>query len=647
MISFIRRIIDSRFGTAFALAFIALIAVGFAMGDVTGSGSFGGLGQGNIAKVGNRNIPLGEFTQAMDVQLKAERKNNPTLDKANFVEAGGLESTLRSLINRYSLAVFGEQNGIAVSKRLVDSEIMKVPGARGVDGKFSPEAFRAFASSLGVSEQMIRDDIRQNFYAEQIFPTAAAGPEAPQSLVLPYASLLLEKRAGRVAVVPSMAYLPKTPATDAQLSAYYKANAGKFTVPEKRSIQYALFDASTLGEKAKPTPADIEKYYKEHATEYAASEKRDFSQIVVASETVARDAVAKLSNGAAIASVASDLGLSVTNSQNIEKAALSASSSNAVADAIFAASQNGVASPAKGSLGWYVVKVTGVKQIAARPLASVSTEIGQKLLVDKGAEAMADLTAEMEDSFADGQSLGDVAKAQGLKVELTAKLLANGMDPANPGYKPDAMMQKMIPAAFQMEKDGDPQLVELEPGKKFAMIAVGDFEEAAPPPLAKVKEVVMQQWALAEGAKAAQVAAKAVAAAVSAGKPLADAITAVGVKGSQTQAVAGSRADLNQNGKPLAPPLAMLFAMKKGTAKTLAAPGNQGWFVVALDQVIKGDASTNKAMLDARRGEMSKMLRDEYVAQLVNAAGNSVGVTRNEGAINKLKTQLTTRDNGQ
>jgi peptidyl-prolyl cis-trans isomerase D len=69
--------------------------------------------------------------------------------------------------------------------------------------------------------------------------------------------------------------------------------------------------------------------------------------------------------------------------------------------------------------------------------------------------------------------------------------------------------------------------------------------------------------------------------------------------------------------------------------------------VVALDQVIKGDASTNKAMLDARRGEMSKMLRDEYVAQLVNAAGNSVGVTRNEGAINKLKTQLTTRDNGQ
>ncbi len=647
MISFIRRIIDSRFGTAFALAFIALIAVGFAMGDVTGSGSFGGMGQGNIAKVGNRSIPLGEFSQAMDVQLKAERKNNPTLDKANFVEAGGLESTLRSLINRYSLAVFGEQNGIAVSKRLVDSEIMKVPGARGVDGKFSPEAFRAFASSLGVSEQMIRDDIRQNFYAEQIFPTAAAGPDAPQSLVLPYASLLLEKRAGRVAVVPSMAYLPKTPATDAQLAAYYKANAGKFTVPEKRSIQYALFDASTLGEKAKPTPADIEKYYKEHATEYAASEKRDFSQIVVASETVAKDAVAKLSNGAAIASVASALGLSVTNSQNIEKAALTASASSAVADAVFAASQNGVASPAKGSLGWYVVKVTGVKQIAARPLASVSTEIGQKLVVDKGAEAMADLTAEMEDSFADGQSLSDVAKAQGLKVESTTKLLANGMDPANPGYKPDAMMQKMIPAAFQMEKDGDPQLVELEPGKKFAMIAVGDFEEAAPPPLAKVKEVVMQQWALAEGAKAAQVAAKAVAAAVSAGKPLADAITAVGVKGSQTQAVAGSRADLNQNGKPLAPPLAMLFAMKKGTAKTLAAPGNQGWFVVALDQVIKGDASTNKAMLDARRGEMSKMLRDEYVAQLVNAAGKSVGITRNEGAINKLKSQLTTRDNGQ
>ncbi len=644
MISLLRKLIDSKVGAVIAIIFLGIIAVSFALGDVTGSGSFGGLGQGHVAKVGNRSIPLGEFNQAMDVRLKAERKNNPTIDQASFVAAGGLDSTLTSLINRYALAVFGDQFGIAVSKRLVDSEIMKVPGARGLDGQFSAEAFRAFARQLGVSEQMIRDDITQNFYAQQIFPTAAAGPQAPASLVLPYASLLLEKRAGNVGLVPSAAFLPKAPPSDAQLAQFYKSNAIKFTIPEKRAISYAIFDNSTLGDRAKPTDADIAQYYKDNAATYAASENRDFSQIVLATDTAAKAAAAKLAGGASMDAVAKELGLSVTNNKDVAKSALTTSASKAVADAVFSAPSGSVAAPAKGGLGWYVVKVNAVRNIAARPLASVAGEIGKKLAAEKEANAMADLTAELEDSFADGATLADVAKAQKLTLETTPKLLANGQDPANPGYRPIADMQKIIPAAFEMEKDGDPQLVELEPGKKFAMIAVADFEEAAPPPLAKVKDVVIQQWAVSEGAKGAKIAADKVAKAVSGGKSLGEAIAALGIKAPAPQRVAGARADLNQDGKPLSPPLAMLFAMKKGTAKTLAAPSGQGWFIVALDEVTKGDASANAEMLKARRAEMSRMLNDEYVAQLVAAAGKQAGVQKNDEVIAQLKKQMTSRD---
>ncbi len=43
MITFIRSLINSKFGAIFALIFIGMIAVAFALGDVTGSGSFGGL----------------------------------------------------------------------------------------------------------------------------------------------------------------------------------------------------------------------------------------------------------------------------------------------------------------------------------------------------------------------------------------------------------------------------------------------------------------------------------------------------------------------------------------------------------------------------------------------------------------------------
>ena len=73
MITFIRSLINSRWGAVVALAFIAMIALAFALGDVTGSNAFGGLSGGNVAKVGDRNISLGEFNDALDNRLKAER----------------------------------------------------------------------------------------------------------------------------------------------------------------------------------------------------------------------------------------------------------------------------------------------------------------------------------------------------------------------------------------------------------------------------------------------------------------------------------------------------------------------------------------------------------------------------------------------
>lgn len=644
MITSIRSLINSKFGAMFALLFVGTIAIAFALGDVSGSGSFGGLSGGNVARVGDRNITLGELSDALENRLKAERQGNPNLDMVNFVEGGGLDSTLEQLINRYGLAVFGNQYDIAVSKRLVDSEIRKIPGAMGLDGKFSADAFRAFAQQIGVSEKAIRDDLAQNLFAQQILPTVASGPLAPDGLVIPYASLMLEQRTGQIASLSSTAFLPRTPPSAEALAKYYSDNGATFTIPEKRAVSYAIFDKSIIAGRAKPSDADIAAYYKDNPGKFSASETRNISQVIVPTEAAAKSVVGQVGSGKSLAEVANGLGLAVTTTANVTKSSLASSASPTVAEVVFSARQGALATPARGKLGWAVIRVDSVNVAAARSLAAARQEIETELLKSRSEEMLTEMTSEIEDAFADGAGIADVAKQNGLKVDSSPKLLATGQDISNPNYKPIPEMQIILPAAFQMETSGEAQLIELVPGEKFAMIAVSDFEEAAPPPLNEVRALVQQQWALAEGSKAARATAERIRKGVAAGQSLQAALSAANVQGAQIETLKGSRADLSREGQSIPPPLSLMFAMKKGTAKTLQAGGDRGWYIVYLTDVIKGDASGNPDLLRARKQELTAVLQQEYAGQLVASAVKDVGVDKNDDGIKELRTRLTNRD---
>jgi peptidyl-prolyl cis-trans isomerase D len=650
MISFFRRIITSRWGAVVAILFVGLMGLSLVLSDATGSSAFGGLGQGNIAQVGDRKITVSELEESINNRLKAERQQNPTLDMGRFVESGGLDATLEQLINRYALAVFAEKHGALVSDKLVNQEILKLPGAAGLDGKFDKDAYARFLAELNLTDQMIRDDFRQNFYARKLLSTAGPGAKAASSMAIPYASLDLEKRSGEVAVISANAYMPKEPPSEAVLAAYYKANATRYTIPEKRAINYAIFDASIVDEKAKPSETEIADYYKKNAAKYSASEVRDLAQLVFPTQAAAQAAADKIKGGQSIDAVAKQLGLSVVRSSGITREALTKEASKAVADAVFGAGQGSLTQPAKGSLGFYVISVNAVKSIAARPLAAASSEIAAELQAAKREELLGDLTSNIENEFDDGSTIADVAKTQGLTVETTPKLLANGRNPENPGYKPIAEMARIIPAAFELDTDGSAQLIPIEDGKRFAMVSVADVDPAAPAPLAEIRNEVSVQWALAEGNKKAKAIAEQVKKAVAAGQSLSAALAASGAQGAKIENLAISRGELNKlgtQGQQVPPPLALMFSMKKGTAKALQAPADRGWFVVRLNEVIRGDASKDTERVEANRAELQTLLSQEYAAQLILAARKEAGVETNKAAVKALRDQLTNKNKGQ
>jgi peptidyl-prolyl cis-trans isomerase D len=248
----------------------------------------------------------------------------------------------------------------------------------------------------------------------------------------------------------------------------------------------------------------------------------------------------------------------------------------------------------------------------------------------------------MEDEFASGSTLADVAKAENLTIQATPMLLANGQNPEDPNYRPIPEMERILPIAFSLEEDSDPQVVEIIPGQQYAILAVSQIAAAAPPPLQSIKQTVARDYILEQGSKKAKTVADKIAKQVSSGVALSKALADTNVRLPAVESINSTRANLatqSQKGQ-VPPPLTLMFSMAEGTAKTLKAPQNQGWFVVSLTNIDPGDASKQTDLLRATSTQFKNVFGNEYTDQFINAMKADVGIKKNDKALSALRSQL-------
>lgn len=642
MITFFRRFFSSRIGVIAALAFVLLLMFAFAAGDIAGLGGISsGSRDGEVAEAGDKSISSSELSQAATNTLENFKRQDPRLSMKVFIADGGLERVLDEVLSRTALSVFGKQNGILASDRLIDSEIATIPAFRGPDGKFSSAAFQQALRQQGLNETDIRDDLAQGLIARQILTPAEMGAVEPRDFVARYAALLREHRTGSIALLPSAAFAPKAPPSDADLQAFYAKNRNNFILPERRIIRYATFGESALKAVPAPTEADIAARYNADKAKYAASEARRLTQLIVPTEAAGKAILDEVAKGTALDAAARTKGLSAAAVGPLDKAALAGQSSPEVAAAAFAAPSGKFAALARSGLGWHVIRVDGIDKRPERSLAQVRSELTGLIATEKRRAALNDLTARIEEEFENGGNLTDAAKELTLTPQQTPLLTADGQVFGQPGQTAPPVLARLIQTAFAMERDGPPQLAEIEAGKTFVVFDVTKIEPSAPPALAMIRNDVVTAWMLEKGSAAAKAATDRVLAEVRKGGDLGAAMATLGMSLPPVDRVDLGREQLAQYKQAVPPPLRLLFSMAKGTVKPLQAPNNRGWYVVALKNIVPGAISPDDPQLVGARKELGQLAGREYAEQLAKAIRAEVGVKRNEAAIKALRNQLS------
>jgi peptidyl-prolyl cis-trans isomerase D len=640
MISFFRRFFASKIGLPIVLAFLALMALAFAASDITGS-TFGGVSGGDrLAVVGGEAIPIAELPVAANVALDQVRAQNPTLTMPEFVAEGGLDEVIDQLIDRFAVGEYGRRYGLRAGENLVNSEILKIPAFQGVTGNFDEQTYIAALRSRGLSDATFRRDLQDGLLEQQLLRSAMAAPQLPEKIARQYAALVLEKRKGEIALIPSAAFAPADNPSDAQLAAWYKDNRTQFIRPERRTLRFAVFGADTLKVNAAPTAAEIAERYKRDAAKYAASEERAVTAFVVPTQDAAKALAARVAGGASLEAVAREAGFTASTAEARDREAMAGATSFAFAQAAFKATQGGVIEPAQGTLGWYVARLDRIERTPARSLAQATPEITRQLTDEKRAAAIADLVAEIEGEVDGGTALAAVAKTYGLKVETTPALLANGRAFGQPEVQIVPQLAPVLQTAFQME-ESEPQLAEVVPGEQFVVFEVARVEEASAPPLAEVKDAAIAGWKRAQGAILAKQAAERILAKVRGGTPLAAAMAAENKPGFDREVIELERRELlaRQRGR-IAPPLVLMFSMAEGTAKTLAAPRDLGWYIVDLEDISTLPLDQEGQLIAQTRQQLGQTLSEEYRRQATAAMRKELGVTRNANAIAAVRRQL-------
>jgi peptidyl-prolyl cis-trans isomerase D len=299
-----------------------------------------------------------------------------------------------------------------------------------------------------------------------------------------------------------------------------------------------------------------------------------------------------------------------------------------VAQAAFDAKIGSVVGPMETALGAMFLRPTRAIAGSAKPLDQVKTEVRGKLALEKGQDALYDITRKMEDKRAAGDSLASIAQDLGLKIMDIPALDAQGLDSAGKTISGLPADPKFLTDGFGLDAGADSDVIELQ-GPVFAVIHVDGVTPASIKPLDKVRADVIAAWTADERTKRLKQIADDLLAKAKAGGDFAKLAAELRLSVKTSQPLGRGRSD----GELGSEVISGLFAAAPGNYVSGLAPAGAGQVIARLDRVLPVDLVGEAASLRAAKDDLGRAVGSDMVEQYLTMLKTKYEVTINESSL--------------
>ena len=298
-----------------------------------------------------------------------------------------------------------------------------------------------------------------------------------------------------------------------------------------------------------------------------------------------------------------------------------------------------MAGPAKGALGWHIVRVTNVAPGSTRSFDDVKDLLRNQILASKAADMMYDRANKIDDLLGTGATLDQMPDNLGL-VGVAGTLDAQGITQAGtpaPVPGPPELKNALIKASFDTQKGEPPQLVEVQTpstgGSAYYALSVEDVIPPATKPFDTVKQQVTDDWTRDQRRHTEEEAAAKLLAAVKGGQSLADAAAVAGVTVRRTPSVTR---EAPEEGMP--PQLQqVLFGLKPGEPTMVETP--DGFVVAVPAEIVEADPKANPAGFDQVRAAVSRSIATDLASVFADALRARAQPRINQAALDNITGQ--------